>query len=262
MNSIKFTIKNWLQRFDLFYQIRYSDWYLNGLVRKNEHLRATLEKESQMYAEALAKLQNTPQLIFDIGANEGYTVDAFLQTKAQIIAVEPGKRTLAALRVKFANNDRVRIVSKAVSNQVGSAKFHAHQDAALNTLNIKWHKKTTENQTPKSPQYLVNTTTLDALITKYGQPDFIKIDVEGHEMEVLEGLSQVVSMISFEANLPDFQLETLACLDKLFQLNTKGLFNFTHDFEWLFDDFIDFEIARDFIKKTDKNYLEIFFISK
>lgn len=262
MNSIKLTIKNWLQRFDLFYQIRYSDWYLHRLLRKNEHLRATLEKESQMYAEALAKLPNPPQLIFDIGANEGYTADTFLQTTARVIAVEPGKRTLAALRVKFAKNDRVIIVPQAVSNRVGEAIFHTHEDAALNTLNVKWHEKTTDISTPKSPEYSVTTTTLDVLIEKYGCPDFIKIDVEGHEMEVLEGLSQAVSMVSFEANLPDFQVETLACLDRLIELNPKGVFNFTNDFEWLFNEFLDVTAAKDFIKKTDLQYLEIFFIAK
>lgn len=29
-------------------------------------------------------------------------------------------------------------------------------------------------------------TTLDTLIDEYGQPDFIKIDVEGYELEVLK----------------------------------------------------------------------------
>jgi FkbM family methyltransferase len=262
MNSIKYTIKNWLQRLDLFYQIRYSTWYLNRLRRKNGHLRAILEKESQMYAKALAKLPNPPQLIFDIGANEGYTIDAFLKTNSQIIAVEPGKRMLSALHVKFVKNELVTIVPKAVSNCEGTAQFHAHEDAALNTLNVKWHEKTTDISTPESPKYLVNTTTLDILIKKYGNPDFIKIDVEGHEMEVLEGLSQTVSMISFEANLPDFREETLACLDKLATLNPTGVFNFTHDFEWIFENSLNFEQARNFIKKTNKEYLEVFFISK
>jgi hypothetical protein len=81
-------------------------------------------------------------------------------------------------------------------------------------------------------------------------------------MEVLEGLSQTVSMISFEANLPDFREETLACLDKLATLNPTGVFNFTHDFEWIFENSLNFEQARNFIKKTNKEYLEVFFISK
>jgi len=41
-------------------------------------------------------------------------------------------------------------------------------------------------------------TTLDALAATHGRPAFIKIDVEGHEAAVLEGLSQPPAALSFE----------------------------------------------------------------
>jgi FkbM family methyltransferase len=41
-------------------------------------------------------------------------------------------------------------------------------------------------------------TTLDELIGKHGVPVFIKIDVEGFEEAVLQGLSQPVRALSFE----------------------------------------------------------------
>ncbi len=44
----------------------------------------------------------------------------------------------------------------------------------------------------------VEATTLDALIERFGMPAFVKIDVEGAEPEVLAGLSQPVSAVSFE----------------------------------------------------------------
>jgi hypothetical protein len=39
---------------------------------------------------------------------------------------------------------------------------------------------------------------LDQLIEEYGVPNFCKIDVEGYEQKVLNGLSQPIKIISFE----------------------------------------------------------------
>ena len=44
----------------------------------------------------------------------------------------------------------------------------------------------------------VQITTLDALIARHGAPDFLKIDVEGAELEVLSGLTHAIPTISFE----------------------------------------------------------------
>jgi hypothetical protein len=44
----------------------------------------------------------------------------------------------------------------------------------------------------------VDITTLDELIKKFGDPKFIKIDVEGFEHEVLLGLTKKSGIISFE----------------------------------------------------------------
>ena len=69
----------------------------------------------------------------------------------------------------------------------------------------------------------VPATTLDALIAAHGLPDFVKIDVEGMEDQVLAGLSQAVPALSFEF-VPAAPASALASLDRLERLG-RYLFN-------------------------------------
>jgi len=70
---------------------------------------------------------------------------------------------------------------------------------------------------------------LDNLIDVYGLPLFIKIDVEGYEVNVLRGLRRPVPFISFEVNLSEFRAEGLECVELLERLAPRGGFNFATD---------------------------------
>jgi hypothetical protein len=63
----------------------------------------------------------------------------------------------------------------------------------------------------------VSIETLDALIARYGMPQFCKIDVEGYECDVLRGLAHPIPALSFEflaaqRELTANCLEHVACL--------------------------------------------------
>lgn len=75
----------------------------------------------------------------------------------------------------------------------------------------------------------VETITLEQLTSMHGLPFFVKIDVEGYELNVLRGMSVAVPYLSFEVNLPEFKPEGLECIEVLERIAADGRFNYAVD---------------------------------
>lgn len=179
-------------------------------------------------------------LIFDIGANQGFKSDIFLRLGANVVAVDPDEANKEVLTQRFLKyrfiKKPIRIVGKAVSDSQGVERIWIDAPgSAKNSLSRKW-VETLRSDTARFGKTLnfregrqVETTTLEQLIDVYGAPFFIKIDVEGYEVNVLRGLRRAVPFISFELNLPEFRAEGLECLYLLERVAAGGTFNFTSD---------------------------------
>jgi len=110
--------------------------------------------------------------------------------------------------------------------------------SAVNTLSQKWATTLKGNKARHTCGHCgldfvqgrtVETTTLEELITSYGRPLFVKIDVEGYELNVIRGLRQPVPYLSFEVNLPEFRPEGLECVALLEILAPNRKFNYAVD---------------------------------
>jgi FkbM family methyltransferase len=176
-------------------------------------------------------------LIFDIGANQGYKSDIFLRLGARVVAVDPDPANHQILRQRFRTyrlqKKPITIVGKALSDHEGMETMWVNEPgSAKNTLNVKWvetlRKDTTRfgNALQFGEKTKVATTTLEQLIAIYGRPFYIKIDVEGYEFAVLSGLRSAVPYLSFEVNLPEFRKEGLQCIDLLQGVAVAGEFNY------------------------------------
>jgi FkbM family methyltransferase len=202
------------------------------------------EKQLDFYRRLLPELR-AGDLIFDIGANEGFKTDLFLRLGARVVAVDPDETNQSILRGKFARFRLVRkpvvIVGKAVSDNIRSETMWIDgPGSAVNTLSQKWATALSANKARHTQghsgldfaqQKIVETTTIEQLISAHGIPIFIKIDVEGYELNVIRGLQRPVPYLSFEVNLPEFRLEGLQCIEILGRLTGAGKFNYAVECE-------------------------------
>ncbi len=144
-------------------------------------------------------------LCFDVGANIGNRVKPFRALGARVVAVEPQKECCDVLKKRF--GDSIVIINKGLGAQEESREFYVSDASTISTFSSDWINATTETKRFEgytwSDVRQVEITTLDSLIAQYGLPDFIKIDVEGFELEVISGLSQPVAMLSFEYGVPE-----------------------------------------------------------
>jgi FkbM family methyltransferase len=178
-------------------------------------------KKNLKKAESFYKLFIAPDnLVFDIGANYGHRVKVFLALKARVVAVEPQNKCASFLRGMFGH--RVTVVQKGVGATDGEMDFYTSDNTALSSFSLDWIN--TVKQTDRfignewNQPVKVPIVTLKGLISDYGKPDFLKVDVEGMEYDVFSTLAENISVISFEYAVPE-NIENLkkilAFLDKL-----------------------------------------------
>jgi len=160
------------------------------------------------------KLLNSGDLFFDIGAHLGSKSNQFLNKKLKTVMVEPLPQCIKQLKVKFKDKKDVEILQKAVGKNIGTMTLEINSKMpTISTMAEHW-KKGRFSSEKWDQKILVEVITLDQLIKIYGKPDYIKIDVEGFELEVLLGLTQKVGIISFEF-ASEFLDQTFECLSHL-----------------------------------------------
>lgn len=142
-------------------------------------------------------------LAFDIGAHVGDRTGSFLRLGARVVAAEPQPKVYRALRLIHGRNDNATLVQAAVGAATGELEMHINSanptisTASCDLISAAQGAKEWAGQI-WDEKITVPVTTLDTLIATHGTPDFIKIDVEGYELEVLKGLTQPVQALSFE----------------------------------------------------------------
>lgn len=176
----------------------------------------------------------------DIGANSGSWTSALklLDPFSEVHAFEPSSATFEALRRNLQNLDDVYLYRIALGNLEGKgnlfSNFETSPLASLSMRRLEYQGIVFSNTEE------IDVTTLDSWMMQHpdAAPNVLKIDVEGHELEVLQGglsLLPRIKIIQFEFGGTDI------------------------DSKVFFQDFWYFFLPKDFmiLRLTPKGLLEI-----
>ena len=138
-----------------------------------------------------AALASDTDLFVDIGCNVGEWSTRALESgiKGHLVAVDPLQSNLDAAEKRLAatgeSNWSVRAV--AISDEVGPQSFYVHRDRTLSGLDSMGDMRILGYR-HEVDEVEVETTRLEDLVVEFREfsPFFVKIDVEGSELAVLQ----------------------------------------------------------------------------
>jgi FkbM family methyltransferase len=138
------------------------------------------------------------QVAADIGCHKGaysYWMRRRVGPSGAVFAFEPQPRQVAYLREAFSamRYENVALVPLAVSNQCGVMPLHVPTGAGMtHAASLEVRRGEPDASASGSPLFVTVTTLDDFFAGKPRGPNFLKIDVEGHELAVLQGGRQIL----------------------------------------------------------------------
>lgn len=144
-------------------------------------------------------------VVFDVGANNGSSSVPLAQQNSDIIvfAFEPTPEMINTIQSKIEGLENYIIIPKAVSDFNGTAQFNVagNWDWGCSSLlefseksQTEWPGRTDFNVTYKMDVEVIR---LDSFIEEYQIPqiDFLHVDTQGSDLNVLKGLGKYISNV-------------------------------------------------------------------
>jgi FkbM family methyltransferase len=146
----------------------------------------------------LIKNLRSNSLFIDVGAHYGYfsLVASDILKDGKVYSFEPTSNSFSILKENMMSKANVIIFNKAVSNNNTPITFYEFDNlhSEYNSTQISQFENENWFKTIKPKVVTINTVTLSDFCQENSiYPDFIKIDVEGFENEVIKGAEKILS---------------------------------------------------------------------
>ncbi len=177
----------WQRMFEMLHRI--------GLRGMNFYRGHTVETSGEVWAMryVLEKLKATGvqrPMVFDVGANTGQYLDVLLENFGPDVdchTFEPAQATFLPLAEHFKEKTNIHAVQLGLGKENGRIELYSNHDGS--TIASLYPIYNLDQQTTLVHKETIHIRTIDSYCAENSVPriDFLKIDVEGAELDVLLG---------------------------------------------------------------------------
>lgn len=159
-------------------------------------------------------------LVFDLGMCYGEDAEFYLKKGFKVVSVEANPALCDRARTRFAREvgcGQLVVVNGAVADKPGRIDFYVCRDEPARSTTVPELRDFWARQGETFEAIEVSTITVDDLFSRFGEPYYLKSDVEGQDLTVLRSLSRIAiapSFLSFEVDFSHLR-EAMALLEGL-----------------------------------------------
>ena len=206
-NRLGNSVKDFLTR-----NCKTNEMSVNGYkMLLHDNMEISLRPYEPIETEIVKTHVEKNNIVVDIGANIGYYTLLMALNQAKVFSYEPEPKNFKLLQKNVNLNNfssNVKLYNKAVSNYNGFSKLFLAGATDLNGEVIVDEAKggapgmhtLSNNRFVIGKDHFVNSIDVEVTKLNLDKIDFAKIDVEGHELHVLEGMKILPTKILIEFN--------------------------------------------------------------
>lgn len=163
---------------------------IETLIRRQK--RNMRKAWAEGYMTAITAMLRPGDLVLDCGANMGVVTEVLAATGADVIAYEPDPYAFSTLQTKFGNSPNVTLVNAAVGVGAGTVRLMRADNfgdnpegASVKSTILDGGRRIDADNSVEVPLLDFPTLVRD-LVAQRGEITFVKMDIEGAELEILE----------------------------------------------------------------------------